>query len=280
MCSRFLEKRRASSPVRPRVAAFALLIAATLPILAHARDLRVCADPDNLPFSNTKQQGFENRIAELAARDLHAQLQYEWQRMGRGFVRDFLNAGRCDLLIGIPSNFRAVLTTTPYYRSSYVFVARRDNGLKLASLDDPSLHRLKIGIQALDEDYTPPATALARRGLQNEIVPFDSTGDEADSIIRAVAKRQVDTAIVWGPLAGFYARKFGNALQLTPVTPQVDPPNLPFTFSISMGVRKGNTALQHELDNFLQRRRSDIRRILDQYGVPQLELAPSAEGGQ
>ena len=235
MCSRFLENRRASSPVRARVAAFALLIAATLPILAHARDLRVCADPDNLPFSNTKQQGFENRIAELAARDLHVQLQYEWQRMGRGFVRDFLNAGRCDLL---------------------------------------------IGIQALDEDYTPPATALARRGLQNEIVPFDSTGDEADSIIRAVAKRQVDTAIVWGPLAGFYARKFGNALQLTPVTPQVDPPNLPFTFSISMGVRKGNTALQHELDNFLQRRRSDIRRILDQYGVPQLELAPSAEGGQ
>src|SRR5436190_3681708 len=118
---------------------------------ALAGDLRVCADPDNLPFSNEKQQGFENRIAELVARDLHANLVYQWQRMGRGFVRDYLNAGECDVLIGIPANFRPVLATSPYYRSSYVFVTRRDGHVKPASLDDPALHQLKIGVQVLEE---------------------------------------------------------------------------------------------------------------------------------
>lgn len=259
--------------------ALLIILFSSFAAMAQARTLRVCADPDNLPFSNTRQQGFENQIAKLAAHGLHAQLVYQWQRMGRGFVRDYLNAGQCDLLVGVPANFRPVLTTSPYYRSSYVFVTRRESHLKPASLDDPSLHGLKIGIQALDEDYTPPATALARRGLQNEVVPFDSTGKDADSIIRAVASRRVDTAIVWGPLAGFYAKRFASALQLTPVTPEVDPPNLPFTFAISMGVRKGNIALRNQLETFLQRHRDEIRGILDQYGVPQLALASSAEGG-
>ena len=98
-----------------------LACALILPLLsatALARDLRICADPDNLPFSNSKQQGFENRIAELVANELHAHVTYVWQRMGRGFVREFLNRSQCDLLVGVPANFRPVLTTTPYYRSS------------------------------------------------------------------------------------------------------------------------------------------------------------------
>src|SRR5438045_3711662 len=238
---------RTSSPVGfPAlwICAF-VLISIALPTLAFARDLRVCADPNNLPFSNTKQQGFENRIAELIARDLHAHLSYVWQRMGRGFVREYLNKSVCDLLIGIPTNYRPVLTTTPYYRSSYVFVTRRDGRMKPASLNDPSLRQMKIGVQVLEEEYTPPGTALARRGLQNEIVGFDTTGDDPDSIIRAVADRKVDTAIVWGPLAGYFASKIGG-LQLTPVVPEVDPPGVPFTFAISMGVRKGNTQLRDE----------------------------------
>lgn len=259
-----------------------LACALILPLLsatALARDLRICADPDNLPFSNSKQQGFENRIAELVANELHAHVTYVWQRMGRGFVREFLNRSQCDLLVGVPANFRPVLTTTPYYRSSYVFVTRRDRDLKLASLNDPALHRLKIGVQVLDEDYTPPASALARRGMQNEIVGFDSTGEDADSILRAVANRQIDTAIVWGPLAGYFSSKFGGALQLSPVTPEVDPPGLPFTFAISMGVRKGNTALRDELEGVLSRRHSEINKILRDYGVPQLELTPARIGG-
>ena len=120
--------------------------------------------------------------------------------------------------------------------------------------------------------------ALARRGMQNEIVGFDSIGGDADSIIRAVANRRVDTAIVWGAFAGYFARKFGNRLHLTVVTPEIDPPALPLTFTISMGVRKGNTALRDELESFLLRRRSEIHTILDQYGVPQLALPQSAGG--
>ena len=244
---------------------------------AFGRDLRVCADPDNLPFSNNKQQGFENHIAELVARDLHANLIYQWQRMGRGFVREYLNTSQCDVLIGIPANLKPVLTTAPYYRSTYVFVTREDGKLKPASLDDPALHELKIGVQVLEEDYTPPATALARRHLQNQIVGFDTTGEDADSIVRAVVDRKVDTAIVWGPLAGFFAKKY-HGLQLTPVEPEVDPPALPFTFAIAMGVRKGNTTLRDELETVIEKRQGEINAILEHFGVPRLEMAPrSAE---
>jgi mxaJ protein len=264
----------------PRNVVVALVLLISLGSTASGRELRVCADPDNLPFSNSKQQGFENRIAELVAKDLHARLIYQWQRMGRGFVREYLNKGRCDVLIGVPQAFNPVLVTAPYYRSTYVFVTRRDRNLKPASLDDPTLRPMKIGVQVLEEDFTPPATALARRGLQNDIVGFDTLGEDADSIIRAVADHQVDTAIVWGPLAGYFVREFRAPLQITPVTPEVDPPGLPFTFSISMGVRKGNTALRDELDGVLQRHRTEIHRMLSEFGVPQLELLSTTGAGE
>ena len=148
--------------------------------VGQARELRVCADPNNMPFSNMEQKGFENRIATLVAEDLHAQLTYVWQRMGRGFVREYLDGSRCDLLIGIPSGYRSVLTTIPYYRSTYLFVSRRAQQLDFAAgFNSPDLHRLKIGVQVLDEEYTPPGEALARRGLQGAIVGFDTAGDGA-----------------------------------------------------------------------------------------------------
>jgi quinoprotein dehydrogenase-associated probable ABC transporter substrate-binding protein len=255
-----------------------VLLSFALLATAQARELRVCADPDNVPFSNQKLQGFENHIAELLARDLHAHLVYQWQRMGRGFTREFLGKSRCDLLIGIPSHYPGVLATSPYYRSSFVFVERRDHLLGSPSLNNAALHNMKIGVQVLDEDYTPPAAALARRGMSGNIVGFETTGDEASSIIRAVASGKVDTAIVWGPLAGYFARAYGNRLQIVPIQPEVDPPGLPFTFEISMGVRKGNTALRDELEQFLQRRRTDIQKILRQYGVPQLAMAQATGG--
>lgn len=239
-----------------------------------SRELRVCADPDNMPFSNIQQQGFENRIAELVAADLGAHLTYVWQRMGRGFVREYIDKSQCDFVIGIPANFHFLLTTIPYYRSTYVFVVPRQSNVKSVSLDSPELHGLKIGVQVLDENYTPPGTALARRGLQREIVGFDSTGEDAESIVRAVAKHQVDLAVVWGPLAGYFAQRYRGALKLVPVEPEVDPPGLPFTFAISMGVRKGNTALRNDLQNVLSTHSSEIDDILADYGVPQLPLAP------
>src|SRR5437763_1694152 len=109
---------------------FALVLSLSGSMWAQTRELRVCADPDNMPFSNTREQGFENRIAEIVASELHAHLAYVWQRMGRGFVREYMDKSKCDLLVGIPTNYRPLLTTSPYYRSSYVFVYRRDQLLR------------------------------------------------------------------------------------------------------------------------------------------------------
>jgi quinoprotein dehydrogenase-associated probable ABC transporter substrate-binding protein len=252
-----------------------VLMIFTAEVTAQTRELRVCADPDNLPFSSREQNGFENRIAGLVAMDLGAHLTFIWQRMGRGFVREYLDKGKCDLLVGIPTHYRAVLTTSPYYRSTYVFVSRRDERA-IPSINSPNLRRLKIGVQVLDEEYTPPGDALARRGLQSSIVGFDTTGDGGDSIVRAVADHKVDLAVVWGPLAGYFAQRHGRTLSLTPLEPEVDPPGLPFTFAISMGVRKGNLELRDQLEKILSSRKAEIQAILDQYGVPQLPLAPAA----
>lgn len=263
MCSPFLN---------PAVLALAVLLVSSN-VSAQARELRVCADPDNMPFSNRQQQGFENRIADLVAGALDAHLSYVWQRMGRGFVREYIDKAQCDLVIGVPSNFRPLLTTTPYYRSSYVFVFPPRGALRSISLDSPELHRLKIGVQVLDENYTPPGSALARRGLQSEMVGFDTTGESADSIIRAVANHQIDVAVVWGPLAGYFAKSYQKFLKLVPIEPEVDPPGLPFTFSISMGVRKSNVALRNDLERVLVERKIQIQQILGEYNVPQLSLA-------
>ncbi len=264
MCSRF------------RSVAIAGLLLTCSFAFAQTKQLRVCADPDNLPFSNTQRQGFENHIAELLARDLHARLTYQWQRMGRGFVREYLNKGKCDLLIGIPSNFKATLTTRPYYRSTYVFVSRRRAKFQPTSFNDLELHRMKIGVQVLDDDYAPPAHALARRGMQANIVGFESTGADASSLVDAVAHRKVDLAITWGPFAGYFAKRYPGALKITPVQPEVDPPGLPFTFSISMGVRKGNQTLRDQLNGFLQRRERQIQSILQSYGIPEIPDTASA----
>jgi mxaJ protein len=257
------------SPCLKFIVALWLLIIA-IKVNGQARKLRVCADPSNMPFSSRDETGFENRIAALVARDLSAHLTFVWQRMGRGFVREYLDKAQCDLLIGIPTNYRPVLTTSPYYRSTYVFVSRQAR--VVPSFDSPALRGLKIGVQVLEEEYTPPGEALARRGLQSAIVGFDTIGEGADSIVRAVADRKVDIAIVWGPLAGYYAKQFGHALRVTPVEPEVDPPGLPLTFAISMGVRKQNLALRDQLEQILLNRRAAIRAILDDYGVPQLPL--------
>ncbi len=267
------------SPCLKFVTVFFLLIAA-VGVSAQNSELRVCADPDDMPFSRRDRTGFENRIAALVARDLNASLTFVWQRIGRGFVREYLDKGQCDLLVGIPTNYRLLLTTRPYYRSTYVFVSRQEEP-PISSLDSSALRGLRIGVQVLEEEYTPPGEALARRRLQAAIVGFDTIGDGADSIVRAVVDHKVDLAIVWGPLAGYFAKQTGEQLRVRPVEPEVDPPGLPFTFSISMGVRKGNLALRDQLEKILVDRGLDIHAILEEYGVPQLPLTPlaGASGG-
>jgi quinoprotein dehydrogenase-associated probable ABC transporter substrate-binding protein len=231
--------------------------------------LRVCADPDNLPFSNRAHQGFENRIASLLAHEMHTSLEYTWQRMGRGFVREVLDKHQCDVLLGIPQNFPGVITTDPYYRSTYVFVSLRDRHLPLTSFDDPDLKHLKIGVQVLSEEYAPPAQALGRRGLVSNLVGFETTGGSTHDIIDAVARKRVDAAIVWGPSAGYFAKKYPTELQLTP-TPSFDSPGVMLAFSISMAVRKADTELRDRLDRLLAAHQAAVDRILRSYGVPLL----------
>jgi quinoprotein dehydrogenase-associated probable ABC transporter substrate-binding protein len=260
-----------------------VLLAATAIVAGHASAaaprplLRVCADPNNLPFSNARQEGFENRIASLVARDLGADLRYTWWAQRRGFVRSTLGAGACDLVMGAPSTFERVLATRPYYRSTYLFVSRRDRALDIRSFDDPALRRLRIGVQIIGADYasTPPAHALARRGLVDNVAGYTVYGDYTRPdpparIIDAVARGEVDIAVVWGPLAGYFARRSAAALALAPVSPAIDPPALPFVYDISMGVRRGDQALRARLDEVLARRRRDIDAILDAYGVPRV----------
>jgi mxaJ protein len=262
----------------PRRFAFFAMLVFCLAVPCLGQELRVCADPDNLPFSSAKKNGFENELAELVARELHERLTYVWQRMGRGFVRDYITASKCDLLIGIPNHFRAVETTQPYYRSTYVFLIRKDAAYQPSSLDDPKLRNLHIGVQALDEEYTPPGEVLVKRGMQQQLKAFHSVGGDADDIIRAVVSGQVDVALVWGPLGGYAARQ-SNELQVIPVSPE-SVGEIPFTFEISMGVRKGNGALRSAVQAVLASRIADIVAVLDRYGVPLLPIMPasSAEG--
>ena len=265
----------------------ALALTGLLTGAAPAASLRVCADPNNLPFSNERRQGFENRIAELVGRDLHRPVAYTWAPEWRGFVRKTLGAGRCDVVLGIPASSDRVLATRPYYTSTYVFLSRRDRGLDIRSLDDPRLRRLRIGIHFVGDDYAnpPPAHALARRHIVDNVVGYSLYGNYArpnppSDLVRAVARREVDLAIIWGPFAGYFAPRTGVPMRLEPVTPALDPPGLRFTFAIAAGVRPADTALRTAIDGALARRQADIARVLRRYGVPLVsaEQSLAAEG--
>ena len=244
---------------------------------AAATVLRVCADPNNLPFSNERGEGLENALARLVARELGAELAYTWMPQRRGFVRRTLASGACDAMMEAPTSLDLVLTTAPYYRSTYVFVYRKDRALGLRSFDDPVLRTLRIGVQLVGDDgwNTPPAHALARRGIVGGVVGYTLYGNYREPnpparLIGGVARGDVDVAIAWGPLAGYFAPRQGVELAVVPVAPQVDPPFLPFVFDISMAVRRGDTALRDELDGVLVRRRAEIDALLDRFGVPRV----------
>jgi mxaJ protein len=243
--------------------------------------LRVCADPNNLPFSNAQGEGFENRIARLIAADLGVGLAYTWWAQRRGFIRNTLNARACDLVVGVPADDELTLTTRPYYRSSYVALAR-DPGLRVAGLDDPVLRQVRIGVQIIGDDFanTPPAHGLSRRGMVENVRGYLVYGNYAEAspsaaIVRAVALSEVDVALVWGPLAGYFAAREKPPLALTPLA--AGGGDLPFEFAIAMGVRRQDRALRDRLDEVLERRAAEIDRILAEYHVPRLD-GPAAAG--
>jgi mxaJ protein len=245
-----------------------------IPLLA-VLALRVCADPNNMPFSNRAGEGFENRIADVLARELHETPVYTWWAQRRGFLRNTVGAGRCDVVIGIGAGADPVATTPPYYRSSYVFVTRRDRDLDIASFDDPRLGALRVGVHVIGADYNslPPVVAMATRGLVRNVVGYSIYGNYAEesppsALIDAVRRGDVDIAVAWGPLAGYYAARSRVPLRIVRVTTPVAARGIPFTYAIAVGVRRDSTALRARLAGALRARRAEIKEILDRYGVP------------
>jgi len=251
---------------------------------AAERELRVCADPNNLPFSNQAGEGFENRIAELVAEELDAELSYTWWAQRRGFIRNTLNAGACDLVVGVPAGYELVATTDPYYRSAYVYVYRADRGLDLRSMQDPRLRELKIGVHLIGDDGAnpPPAHALGEQGIVDNVVGYMIYGDYREPnpparVIDAVAAGSLDVAAVWGPLGGYFAKQAPVPLAAVPITDTAAFAPLRFEFGIAMGVRKDDRAFLDELNAVIERRHEDIHGLLDAYGVPRVAGTKSEE---
>jgi mxaJ protein len=245
-----------------------------------AKVLSVCADPDNLPFSNRKEEGFDNQIAALLAKELGDSLVYVWWPQRRGFIRNTLRARECDVILGVPSGYDPVLSTKPYYRSTYYMVFPTERHLGLTSLDDSALKRLRVGVNLIGEDYahTPPVHALLARGISANVTGFSTFyGDEhhPGEIIEAIENGTIDVAIAWGPLAGYFAKRSKLPLTLVPL-PDDKRSGLPFVFDVGMGVRRSDRDLRTRLDEILERRRTEIERILQTYNVPTVSWPPAA----
>ena len=259
-----------------------LVSAAAVALMASAprrpSELRVCVDPYDMPFSNNQEEGFENKIAHLVAQDLNATVINYWWPSRRGVLRNSILGGFCDVMMQAPVGLDPVATTKPYYRSTYYFVYRADRGLKIRSLDDTVLKHLKIGVNLIgyDQTNTPPAHALGPRGIFG-LVGFgnflnpDPKADHPEDIINAVAKDSIDVAIVWGPKAGYFAKRAAVPLTLVAL-PDSDPVSgMPFAFDMAMAVRHRDKELKATLDSVIDRRRADIIAILQQYNVPMIE---------
>ncbi|NJD69823.1 MAG: quinoprotein dehydrogenase-associated putative ABC transporter substrate-binding protein [Candidatus Methylomirabilota bacterium] len=239
---------------------------------AHLSQLKVCGDPDNLPFSNKQSEGFENKIAEVISKEMGAELAYFWWPHQRGLVRRALRPGLCDVMISIPQGWDQVLWTKPYYRSAYVLIYPKNRGLQITSLDDPILKQLKIGVYI----NTPPAEALANREIRANVVGyslFDNVSTvRSDKIIRDLIAGELDVVLDWGPMAGYAVKQLNGSSPLEVVLLQGGEPGLPFTFEFSMGVKEGNKELKAELEAAIGKRQVEIRKILEDYGVPLLPL--------
>jgi quinoprotein dehydrogenase-associated probable ABC transporter substrate-binding protein len=249
-------------------------------------ELRVCADPNNLPFSNSAEAGFENKLAAMLAEALGRSLSYTWWAQRRGFIRNTLKADKCDLVIGVPSGYELVETTKSYYRSTYVFVSRQAEHLDLSSLLDPRLRHLVIGVHLVGDDGSnpPPAQALGQLGIVDNVRGYSIYGDyrQADPparLIEAVEHGEIDVAAAWGPLGGYFAERSKLPLTVTPIQDDARFTPQQFQFAIAMGVRKGDHALRDQLNVFIDEHRSDIAALLRSYGVPLVDAPVTASGG-
>ncbi|HSC33549.1 MAG TPA: substrate-binding domain-containing protein [Gemmatimonadaceae bacterium] len=241
--------------------------------------LRVCGDPENMPFSDRQKQGFENKIADVLASALGDSVVYTWWPHRRGFVRNTLGASECDVVMGVPAGYDPVLTTSPYYRSTYYIVTRADRHLNIRSLDDPRLKSLKVGVGLIGDDYTntPPAQALGSHGVTQNVRGFSLFYDEdthPQDIVNAVANGTIDVALVWGPVAGYFANASSVPLSLTALPDSDSASGVRFAYDVAIGVRHSDREFKATLDSLLTEKRDTIQGILRAYHVPTLELKP------
>ncbi len=231
--------------------------------------LRVCADANNMPFSNDKGEGFENKIAELLARDLGIPVRYTWFPDTVGFIRNTLGARKCDLIIGTAAGNELVQNSNPYYRSVYAFVYRPD-AHPVASIDDPALQSASIGVVA----GTPPVTLLMQKGLLGHLrsyqllvdTRFNSPGRD---LVHDVATGAIDVGILWGPIAGYFAKRETPTLVVAPLQAQQGPTQL--DFRITMGMRPNEPQWKLTINNLIRKKQKEIDKILLDYGVPLLD---------
>jgi quinoprotein dehydrogenase-associated probable ABC transporter substrate-binding protein len=239
--------------------------------LVDPKVLKVCADPSNLPFSNEKGEGFENKVSELLAAKLDKKLAYVWYPQATGFVRNTLGAHRCDLIPGFPQGDDLVQTTNPYYRTAYALVIKPGSGLDdLDRLGDPRLKEKRIGIVA----GTPPATYLAVNGMMRNAKPYPLVVDtrvesSAQAMMRDLASGEIDVGILWGPMAGYYARQATPPMRVVPLLKESGGPQL--AFRIAMGVRPSDQNWKRQLNRLIAENQADLNRLLLAFGVPLLD---------
>jgi mxaJ protein len=244
--------------------------------------LRVCADPDNMPLSNQKGEGYEQKIAELIAQEWNSKIEYAWWPVRRGFFARALNGRYCDLAVEAPPALDIAAVTRPYFRSGYMFVTRKDSGLDIKTLADPRLKKLRIGINLLNSDAenTPPAMALSQHGVVGNLKgysTFYTDTERPEDIINDVAKKTIDVAIVWGPLAGYFAQRSKVPLSLYPLAERDSLSDLPFRFDIGMAVRRQDRALRDSLQKVLDQKAPEIQGILKTYAVPVFPIPPEGD---
>ncbi len=239
--------------------------------LVDPKVLRVCADPRNLPFSDEKGEGFENKLAELFAEKLQKKLDYMYFPQATGFVRMTLAAHRCDVIMGFPQGDELVQGTNPYYRTAYALVAKSGSGLEdVASLGDDRLKGKRLGIVA----GTPPATNMAANGLMANARPYplmiDTRVDSSvDTMIKDLTAGEIDAGVLWGPMAGYYAKHANPPLHVTPLVKETSGPKL--IYRIGMGVRPSDQNWKRVLNRLIQENQPEINKILLDFGVPLLD---------